>query len=178
MIQVIRDSEAGWRISTSTDDKISNRLGISRMSEQRRITINGSMTYDEMLQAVERLTVRVISDTLPGDIEGAYDEENQIILLDRRMTSAQKRSTLTHELYHWIHGDNSCNPTRRSQSEKRVCRETAKLLVSPQRYARAEQEYDGEIYQIACELEVTVKVLEDYREWLRNQPSGASLEEV
>ena len=57
-------------------------------------------------------------------------------------------------------------------------RDARKLLVSPQRYARAEQEYDGEIYQIACELEVTVKVLEDYREWLRNQPSGASLEEV
>lgn len=37
------------------------------------------------------------------------------------------------------------------------------FLINPADYVRAEREYDGEIYQMACELDVTVFVLEDYR---------------
>ena len=43
------------------------------------------------------------------------------------------------------------------------------MLVAPDAYIRAEREYDGEIYQMACELDVTVFVLKCYRRILEGR---------
>ncbi|VUX34782.1 Uncharacterised protein [Bifidobacterium longum subsp. infantis] len=40
------------------------------------------------------------------------------------------------------------------------------LLISPAEYALAERMYDSNPYQIAAELNVTVQVIEDYKNWL------------
>lgn len=41
-------------------------------------------------------------------------------------------------------------------------------LVSPVDYAAAEQVYDGCAWRIACELGVTMQVVEDYRQILHD----------
>ena len=52
-----------------------------------------------------------------------------------------------------------------------VCGETAMFLIDPADYVQAEREYDGEIYQMSCEMDVTVFLLEDYRRILEySQP--------
>ncbi len=49
----------------------------------------------------------------------------------------------------------------KSHAEWRVRRETAMFLIDPADYVQAEREYDGEIYQMSCEMDVTVFLLEE-----------------
>ena len=42
------------------------------------------------------------------------------------------------------------------------------LLIDPAEYALAERMYDSNPYQIAAELNVTVQVIEDYKNWLHD----------
>ena len=52
--------------------------------------------------------------------------------------------------------------------EQRCRRETAILLINPAEYALAERMYDGNPYQIAAELNVTIQIIQDYRQWLHD----------
>ena len=101
----------------------------------RHMPINRGMTYEQMLDAVETQPVHVIEATLDDDTSGLYCEAVQTIIIDEHMTDVQKRCSLTHELF----------------------------LIDPADYVQAEREYDGEIYQMSCEMDVTVFLLEDYR---------------
>lgn len=122
-----------------------------------------TLTYGQMRRAADELGVTVSSAILPDGLAGVYDDETGMILIDRRMTYRQKRCALAHELVHWQHGDTSCNPTQRCRTEARTRRETAMRLVNPVAYASAEGLYEGDVYQMADELEVTLQVLADYR---------------
>ena len=75
---------------------------------------------------------------------------------------------LVHELVHWQHGDDTSNGCRGGKLEQRCRRETAILLINPAEYALAERMYDGNPYQIAAELNVTIQIIQDYRQWLHD----------
>lgn len=129
----------------------------------RHMPINRGMTYEQMLDAVETQPVHVIEATLDDDTSGLYCEAVQTIIIDEHMTDVQRRCSLTHELFHWLHADDSHAEYGKSHAEWRVRRETAMFLIDPADYVQAEREYDGEIYQMSCEMDVTVFLLEDYR---------------
>lgn len=106
---------------------------------------------------------------LPADLEGGYDAaNNRILIIDRRITYTRKRCALVHELVHWQHGDDTSNGCRGGKLEQRCRRETAMLLINPSEYALAERIYGGNPYQMAAELNVTVQVIEDYKNWLHD----------
>lgn len=67
-----------------------------------------------------------------------------------------------HELVHWSYADIS----REDRIEQQTRRETALKLISMIDYMSAEFMYDGDIYQIACELDVIVRVIKDYQQIL------------
>ena len=113
----------------------------------RHMPINRGMTYEQMLDAVETQPVHVIEATLDDDTSGLYCEAIQTIIIDEHMTDVQKRCSLTHELFHWLHADDSHAEYGKSHAEWRVRRETAMFLIDPADYVQAEREYDGEIYQ-------------------------------
>ena len=48
----------------------------------------------------------------------------------------------------------------------RTRRETALKLIDPLEYRTAEAMYEGDAYQIACELDVTLQVIQDYQQLL------------
>lgn len=141
-------------------------------SFSRRMPITGGMTYEQMLTACDACTAHIVEDRLDGDIAGLYDEALQTIIIDSRMTDVQKRCTLAHELFHWLHADDACSRYGRNHEERRVKRETAMLLIPPAAYVRAERAYDGEIFLMACELEVTVFMVECYRSILEGRLVG------
>jgi Zn-dependent peptidase ImmA (M78 family) len=87
-----------------------------------------------------------------------------MIIVDRAMTYTMKRCTLTHELVHWSHGDDTCNGITGARMERRTRRETASLLLNPMEYASAENVYDGDVALMAAELNVTIQVVKDYQE--------------
>lgn len=162
-----RNDLSAWQISEF--DTLAKRLEIDALSASnfgRRFRIDGRMSYSDMLEAVDGLTVTVVDAILPDDIAGVYDEETQLIVIDERMIDVQKRCTLVHELFHWMHADQCCNTVLSNRVENRTRRETAVLLISPVEYIAAERQYDGGIYQMACELNVTVQVLKDYQHML------------
>ncbi|MFR8924906.1 MAG: ImmA/IrrE family metallo-endopeptidase [Bifidobacterium longum] len=107
--------------------------------------------------------LNVSSALLPGILDGIYCLETNTILIDRRITYTRKRCTLVHELVHWRHGDDTTSGCMGGKMERRCRRETAILLIDPAEYALAERMYDGDPYQMAAELNVTVQIIEDYR---------------
>lgn len=126
------------------------------------LPIDRRMTYGAMRRAIIGLPVTVSSAILPDGLWGCYDDENRVILIDRRLTYAAKRCTLVHELLHWRHGDTGCSNDS-SKLERRARRETALTLIDPLRYGMLEQMYEGNSWNIAQELEVTQQVLGDFR---------------
>lgn len=93
-----------------------------------------------------------------------YDWTRDRIVLHDGLTPVQARCTLCHELEHVRYGDRVCG----GKGEARARRRTALRLVSPVAYAAAEQIYDGCAWQIACELGVTMQVIDDYRQVLHD----------
>lgn len=64
--------------------------------------------------------------------------------------------------------DTGCGTTYGVKAERRARRETALKLIDPIEYASAEELHEGDAYRIACELDVTLQVVEDYRRLLRD----------
>lgn len=98
----------------------------------------------------------------------ALSQGADTILIDRRITYTRKRCALVHELVHWQHGDDTSNGCRGGKLEQRCRHETAILLINPAEYALAERMYDGNPYQMAAELNVTIQIIQDYRQWLHD----------
>lgn len=134
------------------------------------LPIDRRMTYGAMRRAITGLPVTVSSAILPDGLWGCYDGENNVILIDRRLTYAAKRCTLVHELLHWRHGDTGCSNDS-SKLERRARRETALTLIDPLRYGMLEQMYEGNSWNISQELEVTQQVLGDFRQVMAERVS-------
>lgn len=98
---------------------------------------------------------------LPAGYEGLYAPNMNLIILDSRLTDVQRRCTLCHELIHAEWDDAGCMGG--GKAEIRAQRLTAETLIDEDGYRRAEALYDGDAYAMACELNVTMQVLCDYR---------------
>lgn len=110
-------------------------------------------------------SLTVMSDYLPGDLDGLYCLETDTILIDRRIDFTRKRCALVHELVHRWYGD-AGNGVYSVKQEARCRRETARLMVDPLEYITAEQTYEGNIFLIAQELDRTEQVIYDYQQLL------------
>ena len=129
------------------------------------------MNYGPMRMLLYRTapTLTVMSDLLPDKLAGVYIRSSDTIIIDRRISYTRKRCTLVHELVHRHYGDDTSQGPCSQYAEQRCRRETARLLIDEDDYKRAEAMYDGDIWLIAEELDVTVQVVEDYQMWLRNR---------
>lgn len=110
-----------------------------------------------------RLGIRVEERRLPNGLCGVYYEPARLIVLDETMPDFQRRCTLCHELVHARYHDSGCGTHYGAKAERRARRETALRLIDPVEYASAEALCEGDAYRIACELDVTLQVVEDYR---------------
>lgn len=138
--------------------------------DNRSVAIDRRMCYEEIKRMVglTRQAPYVFEEELPENINGVYDEETRIIVINPRLNERQKRCTLTHELFHWTHGDTCCWKQYDDKAESYVRKETAILLINPFEYIQSERIYEGELFPMAVDLNVTVGVLEDYRQILEN----------
>lgn len=133
------------------------------MQETSNQTIPPHATYGELRRLCAASHIDVTSAILPKTINGIYNHNLHIIVIDRRMTYTQKRCTLVHELIHHLYGDDACDPILHARIEHRTRRETANTLIPTTEYATLEHEYDGDRYHIATELDVTIQVINDYQ---------------
>lgn len=66
---------------------------------------------------------------LPGDLVGLTHYEARVIILDRRLTQAERRSTLAHELEHVRRGPMPADPVLAAREEEAVNRAAARCMV-------------------------------------------------
>lgn len=116
-----------------------------------------------MIREASKLGVRIEERRLPGGLCGVYYELTKLIVLDESLPDFQRRCTLCHELIHARYHDSGCGTAYGVKAERRARRETALRLIDLVEYASAEMPCDGDAYRIACELDVTLQVVEDYR---------------
>lgn len=134
------------------------------------LPLSPRMSYGQMRMALYDVApdLHVASARLPGKLDGIYCLATNTVLIDRRITYTRKRCALVHELVHWQHGDDTSNGCNGGRLEQQCRRETAMLLINPAEYALAERMYDGNPYQMAAELNVTVQIIHDYQQWLHD----------
>ena len=125
--------------------------------------LTSTMTYGQMRRYADTLNVTTSSALLPAGMTGFYDEATRTILIDRQLIYCQKHCTLVHELIHWQHADATRDGVYGPRLERRTRRETALKLVNPLQYQTAKAMYEGDPYQIACELDVTLQIIQDYQ---------------
>lgn len=148
---------------------------VSNLRTGRCFSLDPDMSYGQMRTQLARQKGSPIVFSMSGKelsaygmTCGVYDEHMQAIAINRDMTYTQKRCTLVHELFHWLHGHEGCSGLYGSKNERLVLRETAMFLIDPVKCAVAESAYDGDLFNMSGELNVTVQVLEDYRRILRD----------
>ncbi len=125
--------------------------------------LTSTMTYGQMRRYTDTLNVTISSALLPAGMTGFYDEATRTILIDRQLIYCQKHCTLVHELIHWQHADATRDGIFGARLERRTRRETALKLITPLEYQTAEAIYEGYPYQIACELDVTLQIIQGYQ---------------
>lgn len=108
------------------------------------------------------------SGACPTVCAASTTSRQRLIILDESLPDFQRRCTLCHELVHARHHDTGCGTTYGVKAERRARRETALKLIDPIEYASAEELHEGDAYRIACELDVTLQVVEDYRRLLHD----------
>ncbi len=94
---------------------------------------------------------------MPDGKPGATDGKSAI-WLDDRLTHRERRCVLTHELVHLKYGHCECQELK---VERRVCRETAHLLIPVTHLMERSRECNAGLEALAEELEVTAHVLRD-----------------
>lgn len=101
--------------------------------------------------------VRVHELELPGDLLGCVDLGRRIIWLDARLTQAERRCTLAHELGHLERGL-PCDPAAQAAEEKAIDEWAARRLLDIHSLTRAFQ-WSAHLDEIADELWVDLHML-------------------
>lgn len=99
---------------------------------------------------------------LAPPLRAHYDVTRGEIIIDIRLTMAEKKEALAHEIGHAIEGDDCTTDA----TERRAWRHASRILVDLTDYVIAEG-IDSDPQLIADELGVTRRVVRTYqREWL------------
>lgn len=127
------------------------------------------LAYDPW-QHAEGLRLTVEERKLPSRHRGEYHHAERLILLAPGLSHREARCTLTHEILHALAGDTSTpfGPLHRRQ-EIRARKGAAHLLIDAGEYAAAEQLRDGHLRSIAYDLEVTVRIVNDWRSYCASE---------
>ncbi|KFI50055.1 DUF6782 family putative metallopeptidase [Bifidobacterium biavatii] len=113
-----------------------------------------------------RMARVVVTDQLSAGWQGAYDAEENVILMADDLTPIQYACVLAHEMSHAKHHDRGCRADR--WTERRADIEAARMLIILDDYKRAEQVCD-DVTWIAHELEVMPWVVIAFREYLHDR---------
>ena len=116
------------------------------------------MHIGELADLAEEHGIRVVWHR--GGPKGAWLPPGTVSVREG-MSGAQTRCTLAHELAHALAGDPAgCEGWRERRADERA----AEMLISDEAYAAAEVAYGAEPGALARELDVTVRMVEVWRD--------------
>lgn len=126
------------------------------------------ITIDVLERQAEAMGLKVLESDIPGTTCGLYCERLNTIWLADWLNDRQRLCTLCHELVHAKYRDLGCGTRFGVKCERRARRETALTLISRVEFAMAEEVYGENAWMMATELDVTMQVLTDYRQILKD----------
>lgn len=126
------------------------------------------ITIDVLERQAEHMGLKVLESDIPGTTCGLYCDRLNTICLADWLNDRQRLCTLCHELVHAKYRDLGCGTRFGVKCERRARRETALTLISPVEFAMAEEVYGENAWMMATELDVTMQVLTDYRQILKD----------
>lgn len=126
------------------------------------------ITIDVLERQAEAMGLKVLESDIPGTTCGLYCDRLRTIWLADWLNDRQRLCTLCHELVHAKYRDLGCGTRFGVKCERRARRETALTLISPVEFAMAEEVYGENAWMMATELDVTMQVLTDYRQILKD----------
>lgn len=126
------------------------------------------ITIDVLERQAEHMGLKVLESDIPGTTCGLYCDRLNTIWLADWLNDRQRLCTLCHELVHAKYRDLGCGTRFGVKCERRARRETALALISPVEFAMAEEVYGENAWMMAAELGVTIQVLKDYRQILKD----------
>ncbi len=136
------------------------------MEDTTTASASRASDLDVLRQYAKSARIRIVEQSLPDGVCGAWHDASRTIFLHDRLNQRQLYCTLCHELIHAWHHDPGCGTPYGVKCERRCRRETALALISPVDYGMAEEVYEGNTWMMAVELGVTIQVLTDYRRLL------------
>lgn len=138
-----------------------------------------TLDYATLTEMAENLNIRVRERPFGNrKINGVYSDAERMIIINQGKLEHQKRCAMAHEIVHALRHDPGCSSLFGSEAEKHTRLDTAVSLLDPREYSVAEAMYETDTFSIACELEVTVQVVEDYQRWLDSHLIRADLSDV
>lgn len=118
--------------------------------------------YDDFIKEASDIGVRVHERPLTNGLCGFYFDPARAIVIDEELCDFQKRCVLCHELCHARYRDTGAAHMTLKE-ETRARKETALRLIDPESYKASELAYDGDLFQMASELNVTLQVVKDFQ---------------
>jgi hypothetical protein len=120
---------------------------------------------EELLAHCADLGLHVEWRDLGETRRGEFHPHADLIVLSSRLTRRQAVACLAHELGHARFGHRSSTPA----NERRAWQYAAAILITPAEYAAAEARVGPDVAALALELEVTPRLIEEWRRWWRHR---------
>lgn len=114
---------------------------------------------------------------LPTGFLGCVDHAKKIIWLDSRLTQAERRSTLAHEIGHLERGAAPCDPELASYEERAIDEWASRLLIPTYMLVRAFQ-WSADLAEIAEELWVDMHMLRARMRGMTDAEQDAVMEAI
>ncbi|MDV2477468.1 ImmA/IrrE family metallo-endopeptidase [Rhodococcus zopfii] len=109
-----------------------------------------------LVSAAATLGVTIVEGRPLRGRPGHYDDETRTIVLRPGLPRRRRRGVLGHELGHAYYKHIRCgDPYLSARQERQADEYAARLLITPEEYARAEQIHGPNVHMIAYELDVT-----------------------
>jgi len=89
---------------------------------------------------------------------------NRVILVNKRRVPSVQRMAIAHECGHWAYGHDWTRDHDRPRDERQADLYAARLLITPAAYREAEQIVGTHLGALARELNVTVRLVELWRD--------------
>ena len=103
-----------------------------------------STRLSDLYNTADHMGIQVREKHIADDLNALYDDRKHIIYLSVGLNDRQKRCALAHELIHAKYHDTG--------------------LIDPLDYITVENMYEGNLFAMAVQLDVTLQVLKDYQD--------------
>lgn len=97
---------------------------------------------------------------LPRGERGRWYADLHVIMISDRLTQAERRCTLTHELVHRMRGDQHVSDDLTNHRQERTCHQTVARLLIPFPTLLASMHYGRDPQELADELWVDLETLQ------------------